>query len=297
MERRAFTLIELLVVIAIIAILAAILFPVFAQAKEAAKKTQSLSNVKQITLSLMMYVNDYDDTTPRLGSGPAWVDYTDQIYPYVKNEALFEDPERHDLEGGCNQATYSPVIGSNTDTPYCYYAGYGYNWGPIMRRGGGLLADQQLDPNYPNGYNGNNVYYIPGRPMTSILSPADMFAFGTSYDTPRITMDTTFLLCTYSGSTNSGLRYGGLWPTGFADGHAKTFKWVGGYIQGAENGKFAVPANISMITDYCFDPSYTLVEGNQGNVDSVPIPDNLPCNQLPTWFNQNAGSQFQWFTN
>ncbi|MGV3617202.1 MAG: prepilin-type N-terminal cleavage/methylation domain-containing protein [Fimbriimonas sp.] len=61
--RRGFTLIELLVVIAIIAILAAILFPVFAQAKMAAKKTASISNVKQATLAGTMYLGDYDDTT------------------------------------------------------------------------------------------------------------------------------------------------------------------------------------------------------------------------------------------
>ena len=62
MKQKAFTLIELLVVIAIIAILAAILFPVFAQAKDAAKKTQSISNVKNLTLGVIMYTNDYDDT-------------------------------------------------------------------------------------------------------------------------------------------------------------------------------------------------------------------------------------------
>ena len=65
LSKKAFTLIELLVVIAIIAILAAILFPVFAQAKVAAKKTQSLSNVKQMGTSVMIYTTDYDDNFPR----------------------------------------------------------------------------------------------------------------------------------------------------------------------------------------------------------------------------------------
>jgi prepilin-type N-terminal cleavage/methylation domain-containing protein len=65
MRKRAFTLIELLVVIAIIAILAAILFPVFAQAKVAAKKAAALSNVRQIGLGILLYTIDYDDMYPR----------------------------------------------------------------------------------------------------------------------------------------------------------------------------------------------------------------------------------------
>ncbi len=69
-RNRAFTLIELLVVIAIIAILAAILFPVFAQAKVAAKKTASLSNIKQIALGMNIYTSDYDDVLPDQNSDP-----------------------------------------------------------------------------------------------------------------------------------------------------------------------------------------------------------------------------------
>src|SRR5437879_6461586 len=66
MKRRAFTLIELLVVIAIIAILAAILFPVFAQAREKARGAACLSNGKQMGIGLMMYAQDYDERLPRV---------------------------------------------------------------------------------------------------------------------------------------------------------------------------------------------------------------------------------------
>ncbi|MGP0073551.1 MAG: prepilin-type N-terminal cleavage/methylation domain-containing protein [Bryobacteraceae bacterium] len=124
--KKAFTLIELLVVIAIIAILAAILFPVFAQAKLAAKKTASISNQKQMGLALLMYTNDYDDTYPRYdgctlndsiipsfnvqpaGTNPSpWCngapiggyafrdnhyDWQKWVEPYIKNDAIFTHP-------------------------------------------------------------------------------------------------------------------------------------------------------------------------------------------------------------
>src|ERR1700743_3875480 len=101
---RGFTLIELLVVIAIIAIRAAILFPVFAQAKLAAKKTVDLSNVKQISLGRMMYRNDTDDAYPFCwGWGPEWRPWHQQIDPYVKNLQIWRSPVDnwdHGTEGG-----------------------------------------------------------------------------------------------------------------------------------------------------------------------------------------------------
>ncbi len=94
---KGFTLIELLVVIAIIAILAAILFPVFAKAREKARQATCLSNQKQIGLASMQYVQDYDETYP-----PAWVtnssydayysSYMDELMPYMKSREVWTCP-------------------------------------------------------------------------------------------------------------------------------------------------------------------------------------------------------------
>jgi len=92
MKRHGFTLIELLVVIAIIAILAAILFPVFAQAREKARSASCVSNLKQLSTALMMYSQDYDERMCpcQIGSG-TW----DQLAaPYVKSLQVFVCPDR-----------------------------------------------------------------------------------------------------------------------------------------------------------------------------------------------------------
>ena len=87
MKNKAFTLIELLVVIAIIAILAAILFPVFAQAKRAAKTTATISNLKQIGTAVHIYANDYDDMTC-----PTWTCPFDQSTPWCGGDWSADDP-------------------------------------------------------------------------------------------------------------------------------------------------------------------------------------------------------------
>jgi prepilin-type N-terminal cleavage/methylation domain-containing protein len=92
---RAFTLIELLVVIAIIAILAAILFPVFAQAKRAAKSTAALSNVKQIGTAVQLYTGDYDDLNPPVEETQnPWHGWGFLMQPYMKNANICFDPAR-----------------------------------------------------------------------------------------------------------------------------------------------------------------------------------------------------------
>lgn len=97
---RGFTLIELLVVIAIIAILAAILFPVFARARERARATACLSNAKQIGLGLMQYMQDFDETYPThlTKLGTTNVCWMQMVAPYIKNNQVYTCPSRSDID-------------------------------------------------------------------------------------------------------------------------------------------------------------------------------------------------------
>ncbi len=93
MNRRGFTLIELLVVIAIIAILAAILFPVFAQAREKARQSSCMSNMKQIGLAIVQYTQDYDETFPAGLQSEWWQDsWVWQVSPYMKSIDVLRCP-------------------------------------------------------------------------------------------------------------------------------------------------------------------------------------------------------------
>ncbi|MCS6776569.1 MAG: DUF1559 domain-containing protein [Chloroherpetonaceae bacterium] len=116
-HRSAFTLIELLIVIAIIAILAAMLFPVFAQAREKARQSGCISNLKQLATATMMYTQDYDETFPNAQwIGPAafpphWYfgeSVRDLLEPYVRNASIFVCPSDTELARLTLRATGKP---------------------------------------------------------------------------------------------------------------------------------------------------------------------------------------------
>ncbi len=117
-QLSGFTLIELLVVIAIIAILAAILFPVFAQAREKSWQTACLSNQEQIGLGMLQYLQDFDETFPRawyISNGPSTATHykwLDGLAAYVKSEAIFTCPsddanKPYKFQSGTNYGSYA----------------------------------------------------------------------------------------------------------------------------------------------------------------------------------------------
>ena len=142
---RGFTLIELLVVIAIIAILAAILFPVFAQAREKARQTSCSSNLKQIGTAMLMYVQDYDETYPNRRFEP---------FDPSDNNLRYDD---HSL-----RSVIQPYV-KNWDVFVCPQA---------VARDGNALPQQNLNTSYL--YNGVVMY----RPIAAIPEPATLLLVG-----------------------------------------------------------------------------------------------------------------------
>lgn len=227
--RRAFTLIELLVVIAIIAVLAAILFPVFAQAKAAAKNAQDLSNVRQVGVAAILYANDADDRYVPIGSwddpsvtpftnpngplpGVPWHGWPLRLTVYTKNREIFRSPFMPRVatwwKGAC--ATSNGMAVTST---------YSYNWN--------LGADSDA---YGAPYSPTPDGTARNVPLatTQVDAPANTMAFQLSQTDSRYGDE---FGCDYNsvetGDWDDRLRWHAVHNGGgnlaFADGHAKFY--------------------------------------------------------------------------
>ena len=225
-RKSAFTLIELLVVIAIIAILAAILFPVFARARENARRASCMSNLKQIGLGFMMYIQDYDEKFPRVTLG--YIDSTtpgrenvplgwaDALQPYIKSTQVFQCP--------------SETTGPNSNPVYnnWSYTDYWMNR-RLSGEGQAVLASASTTILSGDGRSGTAIIYYDGCSING--NPSDVDCDDT---TPYITMLTSYQYDCF-GRHLDGANYA------FADGHVKWLK--GSHVGGTGsdiNGSSAI---------------------------------------------------------
>jgi prepilin-type N-terminal cleavage/methylation domain-containing protein len=307
--RRAFTLIELLVVIAIIAILAAILFPVFAQAKEAAKKTTCLSNVRQLNNAWIMYATDYDDTWVTTGKqyfdptslqngdaqGGNPNDFFFLAQPYVKNFDIFFCPDRNVIQF----TTVAGVTISNSSNANGRLFGYGMNYGPMHNRAGYGLFHPSTEYT-PSSIWYNVRHYFPGRNESTFVSPAQMTDLQDTGDDPQYTNSPYDMCQTDDGSgqpentarcTAEEFRHNGQWSFGFVDGHAHAIHTAIYSIPGDGDDFAIMPMALQDVINDCYDPSAT-EEAPAGHFGGWE--DSLNCQQTAQYLVQNRvplGSQ------
>ena len=202
--RRGFTLIELLVVIAIIAILAAILFPVFARAREAARQTSCLSNVRQLGMGFTMYFEDYDEQFPMVKGGSPW---TLSMQPYIRNQKMLRCPS-------------DPSV--NWDTPLA---------GKTAVRATSYTLNGYLAPGNSNDTQGGNYPFIGSiqKPASTIFLTESARDFTGAYFHAHVWNPPTS-----TGHWNATLnlpddiepnRHGDRFNAAYLDGHAKSVKW------------------------------------------------------------------------
>ena len=194
--RKGFTLIELLVVIAIIAILAAILFPVFAQAREKARAISCVSNLKQIGLSWSMYTQDYDETVVPYsvggGSTTSAFPWTFVLQPYIKNYQVYKCPDSQYAIGYTYNANIARSDGYNLSGPRALAGIQLPAATPVFIDGNGI-SGPQASSNPPAGFSGW-VY-----PSNQALA---FFINGTNFAGGRFLNDLT-------QSQNATLTFGG----------------------------------------------------------------------------------------
>jgi prepilin-type N-terminal cleavage/methylation domain-containing protein/prepilin-type processing-associated H-X9-DG protein len=229
---RGFTLIELLVVIAIIAILAAILFPVFAQAREAARKTTCVSNLKQLGSATMMYSQDYDERFPLLEDGSAArMTVANLLDPYIKTS-------KKNING----------LGGNLwpeDSVWRCPSGFTYNFGNpnsyyTVSYNFLYLTDLDASNNFVPDWSSPNRYGIwgwtqPGRSMAAVAQPAETVLMSDAghSDGPRGTSPTWSGLMTPAARLANGAqpwltvleaRHNQVANVVWLDGHTKAVK-------------------------------------------------------------------------
>jgi prepilin-type N-terminal cleavage/methylation domain-containing protein/prepilin-type processing-associated H-X9-DG protein len=219
-RNRAFTLIELLVVIAIIAILAAILFPVFARARERAKATTCLSNMKQLGLACMQYTEDYDGVYPmnRMPvTGGLWT-WKRAVFPYVKSYEAYKCPSVLEYnpvnwETGAKGDESNSLPQFRNDKSQWIATSYGYSGGFFFETGAGGAArprtlSEVKDP-------ANTMYILNTRLAYPDLGPWMMSSY-----------------CDLKGNQSSNRKYGpfvthfGRINFIFADGHVQAKKLI-----------------------------------------------------------------------
>lgn len=214
-QRKAFTLIELLVVIAIIAILAAILFPVFAKAREKARQAACLSNLHQIGLAVMQYNQDYDELEPcvftitHTMNPRTELSWANSIYPYVKSKGVFVCPSNPNTEIG---NAYAAWTNTTNPPPPASYVSNDY-------------VANEFDTTH-------GVFPQPNQPMVTlakITSPAQVIEvaellnwFG-PYKGRCYYMDIT-IPAANSGCNEPFSRHTGFSNYLFADGHVKSMR-------------------------------------------------------------------------
>ncbi|HQK92160.1 MAG TPA: prepilin-type N-terminal cleavage/methylation domain-containing protein [Armatimonadota bacterium] len=211
--KRGFTLIELLVVIAIIAILAAILFPVFAKAREKARQTSCLSNLKQIGNATMMYVQDYDERFGGAGCSncganvpPANMMPQARVMPYVKNVQIFDCPS------GTGVGKLTARDG------YAWQGGWAYT---------AEFAGQEVDYGYNDQIGWISVAEIVAPAQTVVWADSQ---FGLTCGMTRVLYSKYCgAACTASARTDANDRHMNGENVCYADGHAKwhNSRWLG----------------------------------------------------------------------
>lgn len=238
MRRKGFTLIELLVVIAIIAILAAILFPVFSRAREQARKTSCLSNMKQLGQAMTMYLQDWDEKFPLLGcwgcgSGgnaddPMFSVHA-KIQPYTKNISLFDCPS-----ADMTDVVAEGNIGRMRDPLTRYLGGKGrpcpVEWaGHWIDIGFNYWVVSYWDFSYIKS-GGGGIPPIGGVSMASVSHPSNLVIAGDSVmpngcASQMIWANSCAASCNPSNQTDENARHTGGSNLVFADGHAKWLHW------------------------------------------------------------------------